>query len=123
MSSKRRIRLIAETYSAPSLNATPMGEVSPTARVLTSRLPADSVMAYTLPSDEEPENTVPFFPSASSRALGTSAHSSIEKPGGNLIFSSDSARSSAAAAGNAKKNRQVVMKWATVFILDIAFTL
>src|SRR5688500_18877846 len=120
MPSKRRMRSIAETYRAPSRNATPRGRLRPSAMVLTWRPRPVSVSAYTLPSDVEPANTVPFFPSASPRAFGTLAHTSIENPAGNLILSSgNSGCWSFAATGKTQQSAPRVIKWMKAFTIGI----
>ena len=82
MLSKRMMRLISATYSAPSRNATPLGMFrSPLMIVITrSALPSllSSRSAYTLPAFQVPANTVPPGLCASDRTLFTpSAHTEI----------------------------------------------
>src|SRR5262245_15504027 len=54
--------------------------------ILTTRLSGST--ACTSPPEREPTKSVPFAPSASERAFGTWARTSMRKPGGSLICSS-----------------------------------
>ena len=74
MSGYFRIRLTADTYSAPSRKATPTGISRSFAITYTcSARPSLSmpVSAYTLPSRNEPTNTVSCVPKVIARASGT----------------------------------------------------
>ena len=98
---------MADTYSAPSRNATPTGSresrcddadhAAPAAR---PRLSNRRRIAYTRPS-VEPTNSVPFAPHVISRAPGTRATSSIANPGGSRSVERQR-RCATAALGDAR---------------------
>ena len=68
------MRPISATYRAPSRKATPLGTFRPLAIWITSGFPPGrGSSAVTVPLRWVPTYTMPFSPSASERAPGTSA--------------------------------------------------
>ena len=86
MSSNRRSLLLVATYSAPFRIATPLGQSRPLAITTTRSAlwsPLVSTIAWTLPANCDPTNTVPCGPSAIDRAPSTlSAKTVTWNPGG-----------------------------------------
>ena len=120
MSSNRRMRSTADTYSAPPANATPAGSCSPEAIVNTcAAAPGANRIAYTLPARIEPTNNVPLSPNAMPRAFSTRATTSIAKPLGSLMFSSGS-DCDCASANAANAHARTLIKRRSIEILLVA---